>query len=259
MADTWADSDAYERFMGRWSRLVAPRFLRWLDPDPELRWVDVGCGTGVLTAAALRLGAPTTVLALDPSAGFVAAARHAVDDPRVEFRVGAAEDVPADVADVAVSGLVLNFVPDPARALATMAAAAPHGTVAAYVWDYGGRMQFLRMFWDVACALDARAVDLEDALRFPLCEPHALKDLWVHTGLTRVSTASLEVTTEFSDFEDLWTPFLGGTGSAPSYVASLDALAQDRLHDELARLVHPGADGRIRMHARAWAVQGRTG
>src|SRR4029078_10266752 len=135
---------------------------RWLQLPPDLRWVDVGCGTGALTATVLQIAAPTAVLALAPVAGFVEEARRQVEDVRAEFRVGTAEEVPADVADVAVSGLVLNFVPNPDAAVRAMAAAVGHGTVAAYVSDYGGRMQLLRTFWDVACALDVTAIDLDE-------------------------------------------------------------------------------------------------
>jgi SAM-dependent methyltransferase len=256
VADNWADGHAYEHFMGRWSRLVAPRFVRWLQLPPELRWVDVGCGTGALTATVLELASPRAVLALDPSSGFVERARAQVTDERAEFRVGTAEEVPADVADVAVSGLVLNFVPDADAAVRAMATAARHGTVAAYVWDYGGRMQLLRTFWDVAVALDVSAIDLDEAQRFPLCEPGALGELWRRVGLSGVQTSSIEVTTEFADFEDLWDPFLGGTGSAPAYVGTLDAASRARLREEMERMVHPDRDGHIRMHARAWAVRG---
>ncbi|MET0840261.1 MAG: class I SAM-dependent methyltransferase [Marmoricola sp.] len=258
MADSWTEGDAYEQYMGRWSRLVAPRFVRWLQVAPELRWVDVGCGTGALTTTVLQLASPTAVVALDPSAGFVEEARRRAVDPRAEFRVGTAEEVPADVADVAVSGLVLNFVPDPDAAVRAMAAAVGHGTVAAYVWDYGGRMQLLRTFWDVACALDVTAIDLDEAQRFPLCEPPALVDLWERVGLGEVRTASIEVTTDFEDFDDLWQPFLGGTGPAPTYVGTLDTAARERLREAMARMVHPEPDGRIRMHARAWAVRGEA-
>ena len=259
MTGSWSDGKAYEHFMGRWSRQVAPRFVRWLRAAPERRWVDVGCGTGALTAAVLQEAAPVSVLGLDPSAGFIEEARRQVADARVQFEVGAAEEVPPGVADVVVSGLMLNFTPDPAAALAAMAAAAPGGTVAAYVWDYAGRMQLLRMFWDVACALDVAAIDLDEGQRFPLCEPNALRELWQRTGLTDISTASIEVETEFEDFEDLWAPFLEGTGAAPAYVATLGPSARTRLHDGLERMVHAEPNGRIRMHARAWAIQGRVG
>jgi trans-aconitate methyltransferase len=258
LGDSWSDGDAYELFMGRWSRLVAPRFVRWLELPPDLRWVDVGCGTGALTATVLQLASPAAVLAVDPSDEFVAQARRRVDDPRVEFRVGTAEQVPAGAGDVAVSGLVLNFVPDPDAAVRAMSAAAPHGTVAAYVWDYAGRMQLLRTFWDVACALDAAAIDHDEGQQFPLCEPPALADLWTRVGLSTVRTASIEVSTEFEDFDDLWRPFLGGTGTAPAYVATLDTSARERLREAMARMVHPEPDGRIRMHARAWAVRGEA-
>ena len=258
MGDSWSDGNAYEHFIGRWSRQVAPRFVRWLELPPGLRWLDLGCGTGALTEAVLDDAAPTAVLGMDPSAGFIEEARRRLAGTAVELRVGTAEDAPAGVADVVVSGLMLNFVPDAEAAVAAMVSAAPTGTVAAYVWDYAGRMQLLRTFWDVACSLDVAAIDLDEAQRFPLCEPPALASLWERSGLTDVRTSSIEVTTTFADFEDLWTPFLGGTGSGPAYVATLDAPAQDRLREGMARMVHPDSDGHIRMHARAWTVRGQA-
>jgi SAM-dependent methyltransferase len=258
VADNWSDGDAYEHFLGRWSRQVAPRFLRWLQPTPGLRWLDVGCGTGALTGAILQHAAPTTVLGLDPSEGFLEEAQRRLDGGPVQLRVGAAADAPPAVADVVVSGLALNFAPDADAALAAMAAAAPDGTVAAYVWDYAGRMQLLRTFWDVAVSLDVTAIDLDEAQRFPLCEPSALVGLWERAGLSEVRTASIEVTTEFADFEDLWRPFLHGTGPAPAYLGTLEPPAQERLREGVSRMVHPEPDGRIRMHARAWAVRGHA-
>jgi SAM-dependent methyltransferase len=258
VADIWAQGNAYEDFMGRWSRLVAPRFVRWLHAPADLRWVDVGCGTGALTTAVLELATPSGVLSVDPSAGFVAEARRRVPDPRVQFEVLPAEQVPPGVADVAVSGLVLNFVTDPVVAVSAMAGAAPHGTVAAYVWDYGGRMQMLRTFWDVACSLDAAAIDLDESQGSRLCEPGALTEVWRRVGLDDVTTAGLEITMDFRDFEDLWTPFLGGTGTAPGYVATLDEGAREGLRAALQRMLQADPDGHIRLPARAWAVRGHT-
>ena len=258
MTENWSHGNAYEHFMGRWSRLVAPRFVTWLHAAPDLRWVDAGCGSGALTSTVLDLASPASVLAVDSSAAFVEEAQRRIDDSRVTFDTLAAEDLPPDVCDVVVSGLVLNFVDDPLTAVTSMSGAAPGGTVAAYVWDYGGRMQLLRMFWDVACSLDASAIDQDEAQRFPLCEPDALTALWKQGGLTEVRTTGLEVTTEFRDFEDLWSPFLSGQGPAPGYVARLDDGARTRLRDELERMVHADQDGRIRLHARAWAVSGRA-
>ncbi len=258
MADNWAHGNAYEHFMGRWSRHVGPRFVHWLHAPAGLRWVDAGCGSGALTTAVLDLASPSSVLAVDPSAGLVEVARARVEDERVTFELRAAEDLPRGIADVVVSGLMLNFVGDPLEAVTVMARAAPGGSVGAYVWDYGGRMELLRTFWDVACSLDASAIDLDETHRFAVCEPGALPALWSRVGLSEVRSAGLEITMEFADFDDLWTPFLGGTGPAPSYVATLEDGPREQLRAQLQRMVHADSDGQIRLRARAWAVSGRV-
>ena len=136
MADVFTQGDAYERFMGRWSRLVATRFLEWLDPTPGSRWADLGCGTGALTAVVLEHASPSSVLGVDPSPGQVEEAGRQVTDSRARFETGTAESLPADGFEVVVSGLVLNFVPDPDGAVEAMSrAVVPGGTVASYVWD----------------------------------------------------------------------------------------------------------------------------
>jgi trans-aconitate methyltransferase len=157
MSDVFSQGDAYERFMGRWSRLVAPSFLDWLAVPDGLRWADVGCGSGALSAAVLDRCAPVELLGVDPSQAQVDEASRQVADPRASFEKGVAEDLPAGSSDVVVSGLVLNFVPDPVGAVSAMVRAAPGGVVAAYVWDYAAGMQLLRTFWDVAGALDQSA------------------------------------------------------------------------------------------------------
>jgi ubiquinone/menaquinone biosynthesis C-methylase UbiE len=157
--DLWGASDAYERYMGRWSRQVAPVFTSWLAPAPGGRWVDIGCGTGILTSAILAACRPSEVLGIDSSALFLQAAAARVPDPRVSFRQGDAQALaePDDGFDIAVSGLVLNFLPDKAAAIREMARIVrPGGTVALYVWDYAGHMQVMRRFFDAATALDPK-------------------------------------------------------------------------------------------------------
>ncbi len=127
MADIWASGDGYEPYVGRWSRLVAAQFAQQLDLPPGRRWLDVGCGTGALSSAVLASCGPSSVRGIDPSEGFVAWAAKHVDDLRVRFEVGTAADLPAESADVVVSGLVLHFLPDPVAALRAMRAAAPSG------------------------------------------------------------------------------------------------------------------------------------
>jgi trans-aconitate methyltransferase len=252
-SDTWAAGAAYEPFIGRWSRPVATEFVAWLAVPSGRRWLDVGCGTGALTETVLALTDPTSVAAVDPSEGFVGHAAAHLTDPRVRFGVGSATDLPDGPFDAIVSGLVLNFVPDPAVALAAMRAAAPGGVIAAYVWDYAEGMELLRVFWDAATELDRAAAELDEGRRFPLCRRKPLEDLWHGAGLADVESRAIEVPTVFADFDDYWTPFLGGQGPAPTYLANLD---EDRRAALRQALHHRLGDRVIRMRARAWAVRG---
>ncbi len=204
----------------------------------------------------LATASPREVVAIDPSAGFVQHAAAHVTDSRARFSVGSATELPGGVFDVVVSGLVLNFVPDPAAALTAMRAAAPGGVIAAYVWDYAEGMRLLREFWDAAVRLDPDALDLDEARRFPLCRPEPLEQLWLQAGLDDVAVRAIEIPTQFGEFDDFWTPFLGGQGPAPTYVAGLAPARRDALREALrARL----GDGVIKMRARAWAVRGSVG
>ncbi|MFE1308383.1 class I SAM-dependent methyltransferase [Streptomyces sp. NPDC058755] len=257
--DRWAAGDAYDRYMGRWSRLAADGFVAWLGGGDGLRWLDVGCGTGALTATVVARCRPRTVLGLDRSAGFVASARAATPAPAY-FVVADALSLPVydEACDVAVSGLVLNFLREPDAALAEATRAVRQGgLVAAYVWDYSEGMSFLRYFWDAAVEVDPSAAALDEGRRFPMCRPESLHALWAKAGLTDVSVAPIEVPTAFAGFVDLWEPFLAGQGPAPGYVAALDPAARDRLRDTLSQAVPTKPDGSIALAARAWAVRGR--
>ncbi len=195
--DRWLAGDAYEAYMGRWSRRMARAFVEWVRPTPLANWLELGCGTGALTSA---------------------------------------------ICDVAVASIRERL--------------RRGGTCAAYVWDYAEGLEFLRVFWDEAIALDPPAAALDEGRRFPLCEAPALASLFRAGGLAEVETGALEMPTDFTTFEDYWMPFLGGTGPAPSYVASLDAGKRERLRKRLERRLRPGLDGGITLGARAWAVRG---
>lgn len=258
-SNMWSSGTAYEVFIGRWSRLVAREFLTWLAVPRGRSWLDVGCGTGALTQAILSAAEPSAVTGVDPSEGYVASARTFTPDPRVTFVVGNAQALPVESGayDVVVSGLVLNFVPDPARAVAEMArVASPGGTVAVYVWDYADQMRLLRHFWDAAIALDPRARDLDEGRRFPLCHPEPLVRLFAAAGLRGVLTRAIDVSTLFGDFDEYWSPFLGGQGPAPSYVKSLDDERRAALRERVRASLPVAADGSIALIARAWAVRG---
>ena len=256
--DRWFAGDAYERYMGRWSRPLAGAFLEWLRPPANQHWLEVGCGTGALTTAIARSCEPASVVACDPSDTFIEHARRRVTDPRVSFVAAGAEVPPGRDRgfDLAVSGLVLNFLSAPETVLATLRQRLrPGGTVAAYVWDYAAGMEFLRAFWDEATATDGRAAALDEGRRFPLCSPPALRALFEAAGLTQVDTGAVEIETRFADFDDYWEPFLHGTGPAPAFVASLEAPARDELRERLRRRL-PSPGGAIRLRARAWSVRG---
>ena len=246
-------SDGYERFMGRWSRRLAPLFVTFACVTEGDRVLDVGSGTGALSAAAAAIES-VQVTGIERSAVYVAYAREHVDG---RFEVGDALALPFsdDAFDRALSMLVLNFVPDPAAALQQMIRVTrPCGVVAAAVWDYGDGMQMLRTFWDAAVALDPDAAP-RDERHMPLCTHGALAELWRMHGLQDVDEQPLTIEMKFASFDDYWRPFLCGQGPAGVYVSSLAESArhalESRLHERLG-------DAGFRLKARAWAVSGNV-
>ena len=220
--DVWASGDAYEPYVGRWSRLIARQFIAWLRVPRAF-------------------------------------ARHKVTNPRATFQVGDAQNLPvADNSfDATVAGLVINFVPDQAKAVREMARATRSGgIIAAYVWDYAGEMQMMRRFWDAAVALDPSAISLDEGRRFPVCRPEPLASLFQHAGLGGAEVRSIDAATIFKDFDDYWTPFLGGQAPAPGYCMSLSEDRRAALRDRIRASLPTSDDGRIHLIARAWAVRG---
>lgn len=258
-AEAWTSGQAYEPFIGRWSRLVAPRFLHWLPDGSPSAWCDVGCGTGALAHAILATANPTRVLGVDPSGEYLAAARRGAAGLAFEAAVGNATAIPAQDGefDRVVSALVLNFVPRPDEALAEMRRIArPGGLIGAYVWDYAEGMQLIRTFWDAATALDPGARELDEAARFSLCRPEPLRALFGSAGLADVDVVPIAVPTVFADFDDLWQPFLGGQGPAAGYCAALPDDRRAALRDRLRAMLPQRPDGSIPLEARVWAVRG---
>ncbi|GAA3557707.1 class I SAM-dependent methyltransferase [Nonomuraea rosea] len=286
--EAWDAAGAYEAYVGRWSRRVAEVFVRLLGAPAGGRWLDAGCGTGALTEAVLATADPPRVVGVDTSAPFVAHARARVADRRAGFLVGDMRALPLSDGGlevqraprsgagsgvrlgaqpgarsgagigVVVSGLALNFVPEPERAVAELArVVAPGGVVAAYVWDYAEGMGMLRAFWDAAAALDPAAATLDEGRRFPQCRPEPLARLWAGAGLDEVGVRPVEVPTVFAGFDDYWQPFLGGQGPAPGYVSSLSGERRAALRDLLRARLPVDASGSIRLVARAWSVRGR--
>jgi SAM-dependent methyltransferase len=255
--EQWSAAEQYEPFMGRWSRLLAGEVLEWLDPPAGQRWLDVGCGTGAASAAVLARATPSSLVGVDPSAAYVAAAAARLDGATFQVGDAAALPVPDSSVDRVIAGLVLNFVPDAVTAVREMRRVlVPGGRAAAYVWDHATGMQMLRRFWDAAVAEDPAAAALDEGARFAICQAGGLQQCFTEAGLGDLDARPIEIATVFRDFDDYWTPFLGGQGPAPNYVASLSQDAQESLRNRLQATLPAEPDGTIRLNARAWAASG---
>lgn len=257
MNDAWLNGINYERYMGRWSTLIAKEFLTWLNVPINSIWLDVGCGTGTLTKIILEAYEPEKIIAVDASEEFIAHARQRINNPIVQLKVGRAEslDIENNTVDAVVSGLVLNFVPEPETAVLEMKRVTkPGGKIGIFLWDYAEGMQMLRYFWNAAIELDDKAKELDEGIRFPICREGQLESLFRKAGFINIDAKQIIVNTVFRNFEDYWEPFLGSVGPAPAYTMSLNHDARKKLEDKLRKTLPIGKDGSISLTARAWAV-----
>jgi SAM-dependent methyltransferase len=256
----FADAEAYERFMGRWSRLLAPLLVDFAGVPDTGRMLDVGSGTGALAFAIAKRKPRSQVVGIDPSQQYVAYANSRNQfSGRVAFQTGDAQQLrfPAAAFDASLSLLVFNFIPDPAKALCELRRTTkPGGGISAAVWDYGEGTRMLRLFWDAAISIDP-AAEKQDERHMPLCRAGELAQLWKQCGLEDVRDQALDITTRFESFADYWDAFLLGQGPAGTYVRRLSAGRLPTLRDELRRRLAAG-DRPFTLPARAWAVAGRV-
>lgn len=246
-------AEAYDRFMGRYSRLLAPQLADLAALEAGHRALDVGCGPGALTGELVsRLGA-ASVAAVDPSEPFVAAAR--ARHPGVEVHLATAEELPfeADAFDAALAQLVVHFMADPVAGLAEMARVTRRGgVVVACVWDFAGGAAPLSLFWEAARELDSGVVDeshLAGARQGHLAE------LFAAAGLRQVEETTLSIEREHASFEEWWEPYTGGVGPAGTYVSTLSPEQQVALRERCRELL---PDGPFTLVSRAWAARGRA-
>ena len=259
MNDPWHSGVAYERFMGRWSNLIAQKFLRWLAIPPARVWLDVGCGTGSITRLILEFYQPKEIYAMDASSEFISHAQRTITHPAVHFKVGLAQslDLDSNSMDAAVSGLVINHIPQPEDAIKEMLRVTkPGGTVGIFLWDYAEGMQMLRYFWDAAIELDRNASKFDEGIRFPICREGQLETRMREVGLKQVEAYPIEINTVFRNFDDYWQPFLLNVGPASIYVMSLTSEGRQKIEDKLHKALPMADDGSISLTARAWAVKG---
>jgi SAM-dependent methyltransferase len=256
-----SDGAAYDWFLGRWTQRLAEPFIDFADMPPDGPVLEVGCGTGSLAGRIANRMPQRLVVGADLSLPYLVQARRnaphgayaASDVRKLAFR-------DATFAS-ALAQLVLNFVPEPAAAVAEMKRVTrPGGMVAASVWDFRGGLVYQRVFWDTASGIDPAAGAARDRLfATPLATAEGLTALLTKVGLDRVVIASLTIRMDYSSFDDYWQPLLGGQGPVGTYAASL---AEERraLVRERVRLAYlaGGGDGPRSMTATAWAVRGRV-
>jgi SAM-dependent methyltransferase len=251
------DGAAYERYMGKWSRLAGETFLDWLAPKPGLRWLDVGCGNGAFTEMLVERCAPVSVEGIDTSEEQLAYARTRPASRVAQFRQGDAMALPFpdDTFDAAVMPLVIFFVPDPARGVAEMTRVVrPGGAVTAYAWDMeGGGFPY------EALHLEMRELGVEvpvppspGASRID-----AMRELWTGAGLETVETREITVQRIFIDFDDYWTTIFGGPSVGPR-LAAMASRDLARLCARMRARLPADTAGRITYSARANAVKGRV-
>ena len=258
--DRWTSGADYDRWMGRWSRLLAHELLEWLNLPAGLHWIDICCGSGVLTEAIAERNAPASIVGVDVSPEQIDFARQHRARDNVSFEIANAMSLPFTDAtfDVAVCGFGLNYLPNPCQALEEFERVICHGgMVAIYVWDYEQGARFLREFWDAAIAVDGDAAASDQARRFPMCTEAGLRALFAQTELEDVSTQGLDIVTRFTSFDDYWEPLFSGQGSAPNYLATRDPQTQTRIHERLRTVLPINNDGAIELPARAWGIRAR--
>lgn len=247
------DPDAYDRFMGRYSILLAPEFADFASVAPGQRVLDVGCGPGSLTRELVRRIGASAVAAIDPSPNFVEAASQR--NPGVQVLRAGAEDIPfpSQHFDAALAQLVVHFMKDPALGLREMArVVSPGGVVAACVWDHAGGQGPLALFWDAVRALHAQVHDESD---LPGTRQGHLREMFEAAGLAEVVDSSLLVRVSYDAFDDWWEPFTNGVGPAGAFVAGLDSSEQTRLADTCRERL---GEAPFAVAGRAWVARGRV-
>jgi ubiquinone/menaquinone biosynthesis C-methylase UbiE len=260
-AKMFAVSAGYERFMGRWSRLLAPGYIEFAGVKNGDRVLDVGTGTGSLASAIEERMPASQVVGVDPSEGFIAFAQKNAKSSRARYEVGDAQALKFKDAsfDRTMALLVMNFIPDHNKAIAEMRRVTrPQGVVSACVWDYNEGMQMLRFFWDEAVALDP-AIEPKDERHMKLSHRGQLADLWKKAGLLNVQEEPLTIEQAYSSFDDYWAPFTKGAGPGGAYVVSLPEERRQQLEARMRkRILGDRQDGAFTLKARAWCVRGEV-
>jgi ubiquinone/menaquinone biosynthesis C-methylase UbiE len=254
-ANLFDDGEAYERLMGRWSRLAGEKFLDWLGAAKDLKWVDVGCGNGAFTELLIERCAPASVVGVDPSEGQLAYARTRGGAKRAEFRIADAQSLPFpdNSFDAGAMALVIVFVPDAVKAAAEMARVVrPGGVVATYMWDFPDGTPLSPL----SRAIKALGFEPPERPNVQAAARDSMQAIWREAGLKSVETEVLRIGVEFSNFDDFWDSNTLPIGPSGKALAALSPSARQQLKARLRAQMSPAADGTIAYESVANAVRG---
>ncbi len=254
---------AYERFIGRWTARLAREIALRSVPATPGALLDVGCGTGSLSAALAARHPDRAITGIDPAEPYLDFARARQDCARVTFATGDAQALDSATGTFAgaYASIVLNFLPDPAAAAREMRRVLRAGGLGvAAGWDFRGGLVYQRLLWDSAASLDPDAAALRDRLfSHPLALPDGLESLWREAGFEEVARDEVTIRMDFADFDDYWQPLLGGQGPVGGYVAGLDPELRRRVEAAVRAAFLSGApDGPRSLTATAWLVSGHA-
>ena len=261
MAETqvaFNDADAYERYMGRWSRAAGENFLTWLAPPKNMRWLDLGCGTGAFTDLILKRAAPASVTGVDPAPAQVEHAKKSF--PAAAFRVGDSMALPFkdNEFDIVASALVLHFIPDRAKAFAEMQRVTkPGGSVAGFTWERGAATHGAP-YMPMMKGLQSIGVEPTTSPTVPEANLDGLRESLTRAGFRDFEVTAIEASQSYRDFDDFWQVQTMTFHPVGKSVAALDDKKREELRVVLRKTLPPDADGKITYKARAVAFKARN-
>lgn len=239
------DGDAYEQYMGRWTRAAGSAFLEWLAPPAGASWLDVGCGTGAFTELVIDNCAPASVVAVDPAETQLDRAREKAVAQRVAFRVADAQNLPMadDAFDVVVAALVINFIPDRPKGISEMRRVCrPGGVVAGYVWDFVNDGQPAR---PIRQGLRAIGIEPEPVPGQAESDLASLQELFAGAGLENIAVQSTDLALSYSDFDNFWEMMTIRRTPAVKTILALPEADRARLIDAVRAELPPAEDGSV--------------
>jgi SAM-dependent methyltransferase len=257
--EKWDNTQGYEMYVGRWSSLLSIDFVNWLNARSNLKWLEIGCGTGALTKAIAEKCTPSYLLAIDKSDSYIEKAKENVNSGNVSFLNIDINSCPLNEKfHYITSGLVLNFVPkfgDMLRKL--MNNLEPGGEISSFVWDYGGHYQPMRHFWNAACEIIPGSEKFDAGRNFDICTKENLIRLFEGIGLNDIQFTTIERIATFQNFDDYWLPIISAQGSVTEFISTLKEAEKEKLKEHLKRKLPIAFNGEIKLVISVLAAKGR--